>query len=252
MDTLLFVVMGGLIIYIGYSNFTLIKRYKQNKLYIEYYEDVLNDTEGCYQNIINFIEKEKTEEFKNKGKVIKLYYELGHGINEDTLSQIDFSKIFCKKNGVDDKQVNLNSDTFVFAMLAMAKAYSNKDNQTIETLANKLSNVEGLEYHLEYQLCSAFAKALTNSDDKGIALFKSLLEGTYTDYKYEKNMIGLYKRIAAMMLIFSNEEVEDYFKSDMHQFAKPLIGRCFLQDLNLYEQYKPVDEEVEEIQEEKE
>lgn len=244
MDTLLFVVMGGLIVYIGYNNFTLIRRYKQNKEYIECYEDVLNDAENCYERINNFIEKEKTEEFKNKAKVIKLYYELGHNIETDTLAKIDLVPIFCKKNSVDDKLVNLNSDTFVFIMLAMAKAHSNNDTNTIELLSVKLNSVDGLQSHLEYQLSIAFSKALLSNDDKGIALFNSLLEGAYTDYKYEKNMIGLYKRIAAMMLIFLDQEVEDYFKSDMHQFAKPIIGERFLKDLGLYEKYKPVDEEV--------
>ena len=76
MDSILFVLLLMILVYVGFSNVLLIRRYKQNKKYIDCYSEALNDVETAYNHLNEFIEKEKTQEFKNKAKVIKLYYEL--------------------------------------------------------------------------------------------------------------------------------------------------------------------------------
>lgn len=244
MDILLFVVLFGILGYIGYKNFALIKRYKQNKVYIEAYEMVLNNQDNSYEKINDFIDHEKSSEYKNKGRIIKLFSELSNGKNcEETLDQIDLKAIFYKKNKLNNQLVNLNSDSFVFIILCMAKAYENHKSSIIEDLKDKLNEIEGLQQHLEYNEIIAFSNSLLKKEDRGNTIMNSLLDGTYTDYLYEKNMIGLYKRIAAATLALNKENFDEYYAIDLHNFAKPLIGETLLKSLGLYETYKPLSDE---------
>jgi len=240
MDKLLFVVMGFILTYIIISNFSLIKRYKQNKTYIASYQEVLYNKENSYDNISNFIENEKSLEFKNKGRVIKLYSELCNGLDySETLNLIDFKAIFKIKGKYKNNLVNLNSDSFVFVILVMIKAYVLKKKDISKVLIDKLNEVSELQTRLEYQEILALASALNRKDDYGTGFMKNVLEGGYTDYYYEKNMIGLYKRIAASILTFNLESIDEYFKNDLYSFAKPIIGESILKGLGLYEEYKP-------------
>lgn len=251
MDSMLFIVLLMILLFVGTKNITLIKRFKQNKKYIDCYEAILNDKEDAYDHVNEFIQTEKTQEFKNKGKVLKLYYEMWKDIDyKSTLEDIDLKSIFCKKDKIDNNLVNLNSDTFVFIILAMGKANVKNNSEVIDTLVDKLNEISGLEQHLEYQEIIAYTKALQNKDDKGNAIMNSLLDGTYTEYIYEKNMIGLYKRIAAAILDYNEQPFDEFFKEDLYNFAKSIIGESILKDLGLYEKYKLVEEAKEEEPEE--
>lgn len=244
MDKLLFAVMALIIIYVTIKNFSLIKRYKHNKEYIECYQDVLHNKDNCYDRIKKYIDSEKSDEYKNKARVIQLYYELGNAIdNKELLDSIDLKKVFFDKGKYDKNLVNLNSDVFIFIMLAMAKAYEKNRIDVINIIVDKVKTISELNFRLEYQEISALADALCKNNDCGNTFMHSLLDGNYTDYAYEKNLIGLYKRIASSTLAFNNEEFEGFFKSDLHSFSKSLIGESLLKSLGIYNAYKPIDEE---------
>lgn len=233
-----------IIIFISFKNIQLIKRYKQNKEYIECYQDALSGKEDAYDRVIKYIEKEKDIEFKNKASIIKLYLEI-HNDKEynETLKGIDFKTIFVKKDKLSDQLVKLNSDTFIFVVLIAAQANVKNKKDVLDSLVNKLNDVIDLNKYLEYHLCISFINAMNNIDDKGIKFMTNLLEGNYTEYVYEKNMIHLYKRIAATTLAYNNELNDEYFKEDLHKFAESKIGELLLKDLTLYELYKPIVEE---------
>lgn len=258
MDSLLFVVMFVLIIFIGIKNVSLIKRYRQNKEYIEVYQKTLMNEEDAYDAINKYIENEKSNEFKNKARLIKIYCCLNSNIDySDALNELDLKAIFYKKGSVDNSLVRLNTDSFIFMMLSFSKAYANKDTKVIEDLDNKLKELSGLDNQLEYKETIDMAEVLLNKSND-MSFFNSLLEGTYSSYVYEKKLIGLFKRIASTMLAFKNQQFDEYFRNDLHSFAKSKIGENLLKNLGLYETYKPIveesldvnDEEVKEIKEE--
>ena len=56
MDYMLFGFMALLLLYTVYRNVTLLKRYKQNKEYIECYKAILRGDENAYERISNFID----------------------------------------------------------------------------------------------------------------------------------------------------------------------------------------------------
>lgn len=249
MDILLFVIMICLFGYISVKNITLIKRYKHNKKYIACYQNVFHEKENCKDDLDLYIESEKSDEYKNKAKIIKLYYELNNGLDfKDTINDIDFKAIYYSKGVVDKNQLKYNSDSIIFMMMCFAKAYEVNSKDAIELFCKKTEEYKELEIALEYNELLALAKALTNTDDKGSAFLRNILDGAYTEFLYDKNMIGLYKRIAASTLIFNMEEVDEYFRNDLHSFANTFVGEHFLKSLGLFDIYK-VEEPQQEVAE---
>lgn len=253
MDKLLFVIMIGMLIFISYKNITLIKRYKHNKEYIESYKNVLEDSENAHNIISNYIESETSLEYKNRAKIIKLYCELNKNIDYvETLNDIDLKPIYFNKDKYDNKLVNLNSDSFVFIILSIAKAYECGKNDVGNVLVEKLKAIPELERRLEYQEVIVFFDVLTKSSKDGIKFMNDVLNGSYTEYIYEKNLIGLYKRIASSTLAFKKQDIDEYFINDLHKFSKSKIGASILMSLGIYEKYKPLEDDVvEDKQEEK-
>lgn len=243
MDKLLFVIMIGMFIFILVKNFSLLKRYKQNKEYVDSYQAVLHNDENCYERINSFVEQEKTNEFKNKGRIIKLYCELNNDLDyQKTLDELNIRDIYYAKGKLDANQVKFNSDSFIFIMIVLAKAYSKNKNDVIDSLVNKVSELTELDNRLEYKEIIEFGNALKAVEDKGNGFMHNLLDGQYTEYVYDKNLIGLYKRIASSTLAFNNEEFDDFFRGDLHSFAKSMIGESILRSLGIYETYKPIEE----------
>ena len=76
MDYMLFGFMALLLLYTVYRNVTLLKRYKQNKEYIECYKAILRGDENAYERISGFIDSQKDQEFASKARLLKLYVEL--------------------------------------------------------------------------------------------------------------------------------------------------------------------------------
>ena len=94
MEILFFVAMMSLLVYVMYRNITLVKRYRHNKEYIECYKEMLAGTETAYERISAYIEEEDSAEFKNKGRVLKLYEQMD--TEEDisqTLNDLDLNSL---------------------------------------------------------------------------------------------------------------------------------------------------------------
>lgn len=243
MDILMFVVLLGIFIFICIKNFSLFKRYSKNKKYIDLYKKALYNEENSHDLVLNYLENEKSEEFKNKVRIIQIYNELENGMDvANTLNDINLKPIFYKNNKYDNELVKLNSDAFVFMILDIAKAYELNKLDVADTIINKLNEYKELEQRVEYLTLFSVYKAVKKEDDCGNGFMKSLHDGTYTDYIYDKSMIGLYKRSASTILAFNNEEFDEFFKNDLYAFAKTFIGERLLKSLGLYETYKPVEE----------
>lgn len=260
MDLVFFVALICLIIYIGYRNFELYRRYRHNKEYIECYRAMLNGSDNAYERIQKYVEEEDLPEFKNKGLILKLYMELDSEIDyRKTLEEINLKQIFYKKDKYSKQLVALNSDVFIWYFLDMAKARRLSKFDALDVLNEKLFGLRELENRVEYRLAKAIYFALCEKEDAGVTFLSGLLEGNYAGLEYEKNLIGLYKRFASSTLAYSGEPMEEYYKNDLHAFASTAIGRNYMSELEIYEKYPPADkpnpdaeaEEVEENQEDK-
>ncbi len=240
MEILFFVAMMSLLVYVMYRNITLVKRYRHNKEYIECYKEMLAGTETAYERISAYIEEEDSAEFKNKGRVLKLYEQMD--TEEDisqTLNDLDLKEIFFKKGKYSRKQTVMNVDVFVWIYLVMAKARRLSKFDVLNGLCEKFNELEGLENRMEFQLIRAIYNALCEKEDAGVEFLSSVLDGGFAQYEYEKNLIGLFKRFAAATLAYSGEPMEDYYKEDLRDFASTQIGSGYMKDLEIYEKYLP-------------
>lgn len=240
MDKLLFIIMTIMLCYIVYKNITIIARYKHNKGYVKLYQEALKNDENAISHINEYIDNEKSQEYKNKARIIRLICLISNNAPEyeNAIKELDLHYIFYKNNKVNDNLIKLNSDSFIFIILALAKAYENYRLNIIDDIKSKIMELDGLKNRLEYNEILAFIDAISFRNDKGNKFMHSLLDGSYSEYTYDKNLIGLYKRIASSTLTFSNEDIDEYFKNDLYSFAKTLIGESLLKSLRLYEIYK--------------
>jgi len=240
MEIVFFAAMFVLLSYVTYRNFILIGRYRHNKEYIECYGDMLADTEGAYDRVCRYIDKEKSEECKSKGRVLKLYQQLDRPEDPmETLQGIDLKEVFYNKGKFSRQKMMMNSDVFVWLYMNMAKARKLSKFDVLNGLYEKIVELDQLENRVEFQLAKAIYNALCEKEDAGVGFLSGLLEGNYAGYGYEKNLIGLYKRFASSTLAYSGEPMEEYFKEDLHSFAATKIGKNYMNDLEIYEKYLP-------------
>ena len=246
MDYMLFGFMALLLLYTVYRNVTLLKRYKQNKEYIECYKAILRGDENAYERICSFIDTRKDQEFAGKGRLLKLYEEIDQKLPyQETLNAVNLEDVFYKNGKADKSRYTLNCDLFVWIYIIMAKARQISGFDVLNDLYDKVKALQGMDDCLEYRETEAIYNALCEKEDGGVKFFTDLLEGNYTEYRYDKNLIGTFKRFAAATLAYGGEPMEEYFKQDLHSFAETLIGKSYLENLGIYDKYLPLTENTE-------
>lgn len=240
---LLFLFLILILIFIIYKNVILISRFRYNKKYMSLYQDAFNNNENAYDDINSFINKTKSNEYKNKAYILKVFIELDKALDySGSLKSLDLKSLYYRKNKISNEQIKLNCDSFVFMMMLLAKAYSKDDKDFNSLLINKINEVEGLDNRIEYLEILALNNALNKYEDFGINFSRMLHDGSYIEYIYEKNLIGLYKRIASTILAFNKLLTDEYYENDLHIFASTLIGKNIMKDMGLYDEYKPLEE----------
>lgn len=237
MNNFIIIILLALIfMYSLFMNFKLIKRYSSNKEYVECYKAMNYKDEGCKERIEKFINETKTDLFKNKARVLLLCCRLDDKQDYgDILNELDLRSVFYVKNKFSAKETDLNSDIFIWVIEAMIKAKKNKDKKLIEGLYAKFNGCDELESYAEFRTVSAVKNALLDKSD--IKWFHDLLDGEYTDYKYDKKLIGIYKRISSCMCAYFKESIDEYFVSDLGKFKNTMIGANIMKDLGIYDKY---------------
>lgn len=240
MNYLLYAALIALLGYVIYHNVTVIMSYRHNKEYIECYQAMLSNEEGVYERINRYIDEQKEPEFINKGRILKLYCALRDDLDySKTLEDLDLKQIFCPNGRLSKKKIDINSDIFIWIFMCLGLARNLSRFDVLEALNEKLNDLN-MDDRLEIKEAKAIYKALSESDTSGVDFLNDILQGNYVDYEYDKNLISLYKRIAACTLAYSGEPIEDYYKEDLRSFASTLIGQGYMKSLEIYEKYPPV------------
>ena len=60
-----------------------------------------------------------------------------------------------------------------------------------------------------------------------------LINGEYSSYVYEKRLIGLYKREAALFLFLNDDLDDEFWKQDLKHFYETKIGKHLIKNLKL-------------------
>ena len=228
----------------SFKNFQKGKQYKRNKGYIDVYTKVLRGSENAYEELSSYIEKESDPTLKTKAMLVKINEDLGNKEVNEELNNIDIKNIFFDKEFFSNEKTDLNSEAFLWLILILSKASSLGLIDVMKTTYDKVNEYdEILKNRVEYQVFKSTYFVLTNKES--LEFLKSLLAGEYSGYTYDKNLIGIYKKVAACLLAYLKEDLDESDKLLINSFVTTLIGSRFTKDLGIYDEYK-VEEDIKE------
>ena len=249
MDLIFLVILIALTISMFSKNFKKAGQYRKDKTYIDIYTKILKNEEGAYDELVSYLGTETDACLKAKSNLIKTYVDLDkHPENVDNdIDEIDFMHdiFFDGENFVKEKII-LNSEVFIWLILILSKARANTMIGAMNHINDKVSAYdEEMKDYVEYQVYKSAYLSLLEKNLDGIKFLKNLLSGEYHEYKYDKNLIGIYKKIAASLLAYMAEPLDEGDDDLIKEFTETLIGSRFTKDLEIYDRFH-----VEEVKEE--
>lgn len=249
MDLIFLVILIVLTISMFSKNFKKAGQYRKDKTYIDIYTKILKNEEGAYDELVSYLGSETDACLKAKSNLIKTYVDLDkHPENVDNdIDEIDFMHdiFFDGENFVKEKII-LNSEVFIWLILILSKARANTMIGAMNHINDKVSAYdEEMKDYVEYQVYKSAYLSLLEKNLDGIKFLKNLLSGEYHEYKYDKNLIGIYKKIAASLLAYMAEPLDEGDDDLIKEFTETLIGSRFTKDLEIYDRFH-----VEEVKEE--
>lgn len=249
MDLIFLVILIALTISMFSKNFKKAGQYRKDKTYIDIYTKILKEEEGAYDELVSYLGSETDACLKAKSNLIKTYVDLDkHPENVDSdIDEIDFMHdIFFDGENFSKEKIILNSEVFIWLILILSKARANTMIDVMNHINDKVSAYdEEMKDYVEYQVYKSAYLSLLEKNFDGIKFLKTLLSGEYQEYKYDKNLIGIYKKIAASLLAYMAEPLDEGDDDLIREFTETLIGSRFTKDLEIYDRFH-----VEEVKEE--
>lgn len=250
MDLIFLVILIALTISMFSKNFKKAGQYRKDKTYIDIYTKILKNEEGAYDELVSYLGSETDTCLKAKSNLIKTYVDLDkHPENVDNdIDEIDFMHdIFFDGENFSKEKIILNSEVFIWLILILSKARANTMIDVMNHINDKVSAYdEEMKDYVEYQVYKSAYLSLLEKNFDGIKFLKTLLSGEYQEYKYDKNLIGIYKKIAASLLAYMAEPLDEGDDDLIKEFTETLIGSRFTKDLEIYDKYH-VEEPKEEV-----
>ena len=249
MDLIFLVILIVLTISMFSKNFKKAGQYRKDKTYIDIYTKILKNEEGAYDELVSYLGTETDTCLKAKSNLIKIYVDLDkHPENVDSdIDEIDFMHdIFFEGENFVKEKIILNSEVFIWLILILSKARTNTMIDAMNHINDKVSAYdEEMKDYVEYEVYKSAYLSLLEKNLDGIKFLKTLLSGEYQEYKYDKNLIGIYKKIAASLLAYMAEPLDEGDDDLIKEFTETLIGSRFTKDLEIYDRFH-----VEEVKEE--
>lgn len=243
MDLIFLVILIALTISMFSKNFKKAGQYRKDKTYIDIYTKILKNEEGAYDELVSYLGSETDTCLKAKSNLIKTYVDLDkHPENVDSdIDEIDFMHdIFFDGENFSKEKIILNSEVFIWLILILSKARANTMIDVMNHINDKVSAYdEEMKDYVEYQVYKSAYLSLLEKNFDGIKFLKTLLSGEYQEYKYDKNLIGIYKKIAASLLAYMAEPLDEGDDDLIKEFTETLIGSRFTKDLEIYERFEP-------------
>ena len=252
MNSIFVVIMFVVLIMMFSSSTRKLRAAKKDGRYVDCYLKVLRDEEGSHENLNNYINEETSPELKNKSLIVKVYTDMLDQQNvSETVERINFEDVFGVNGNNTSERVTRNSDSFVWLILDLAKAKELGNEGLMDTLYEKVSQY-AMDNQVEYLVFKAAYEIFKNKEDKDTSFLKKFLQGDYVGYAYDKQLVGFFKKFAATLLVYANEEVAPEDEGMLKDFALTQIGNRLMKSLNLLDRYlvKENDEEAPQVEEE--
>ena len=213
MDLIFLVILIALTISMFSKNFKKAGQYRKDKTYIDIYTKILKEEEGAYDELVSYLGSETDACLKAKSTLIKIYVDLDKApeLVEADVDAVDFMHdIFFEGENFMKERIISNSEVFIWLILILSKARANTMIDVMNHINDKVSVYdEQMSNYVEYQVYKSAYSSLLEKDVEGINFLKVLLCGEYHEYKYDKNLIGIYKKIAASLLAYMAEPLDD-------------------------------------------
>lgn len=245
MNYVILAILLVLTLLMSYKNFKRIGQYKKDKTYIDLYTKVLRGEDSVHDELNSYIESENDSCLNTKARIVKAYDDLLLGNNpSEELKDVNIKNIYYENDKFSSEKAKLNSEIFVWLTLMLSKARCLSMIDLMNELYTKVNaHEEDLKILVEYQVFKSAYNSLLEKGTDGITFLKQLLQGEYSEYVYDKNLIGIYKKIACCVLAFEGEPLEDSDKEMLAEFTGTLVGNRFTRDLEIYDKYAPKEEE---------
>lgn len=235
-------VMLGLIVFFSVSFVFLIKRNRKNKKIVDCITS-FDDEKLFFEKLESYLKITNDPEFYMKGIVLNLWGAVFYNHDDEILPLLD--KVNCfplvdNKGPFKRDTAQLNEDSLYYLCLACCNTlYGRKDIGKLERFKNKISeNSEYLKDTLAYHVSLHAFKLYEEKDELGEEFFKNILDGDYSDYKYAKQLIGMYKDLCQAYLakIYSVQNRKndfDLIKEDIQRFYDTKLGKRYLTELGV-------------------
>lgn len=212
---------------------------RKDAKYVETYTGVLKKSETAGEQLDSYYETETEPSLKNKTAVVKIFNDLNNDkdVNE-IVENLDIKSIVCLGDKVNLENITENSDVFIWLNLLLTKAKSKENYDVIKKVYEKVSQFdEDLKNNVEYNVFKTTYNCMVDSNETSYEFLRDLLEGNYAHYTYDKQLIGVYKKIAVALLAYKGQEIKEEDKVLLEEFATGQIGNFFLGDLNILDRF---------------
>ena len=239
MNSFLLIMMALLVVLMFTKSTKKARMLGKDSEYISAYTKILKKEDGAEEFLDEYIAKENNQPLLNKARIIKLFKNLEEERDtKEVLDTLDFSAIFDDNAVSAPEKVSQNSDMFIWLVLCLAKAKKKTQIEVMNNLYEKVAVFdEPLSKTVEYNIFkSAYGLLLDKGESDKEFLYK-LLSGDYVDYVYDKQLIGVNKKIAASLLSYCRDEISDEDKTILNDFAITQVGNILMRDLDILDEY---------------
>lgn len=249
----------GLTLIMVISFVLLIRRNINNKKIVDCIM-IFDDESLFFSKINSYLETAKNQEFIEKAKILKLWGNVFYKRDDEVIPLLESINLIpiVVGNGFNKKnKLQLNEDCLYYLCLASCNTlYGRKNFELLNKFREKLNEYDVLlEKNLAYAISKESFRLYDNEGDKGEGFFLKVIEGEYGGYNYSKQLIGIYKKICSSFLakIYSDKNDTESFekvKEDVIYFYETIMGKRYLSELNVNEQWLQTSEEVKEVEQE--
>lgn len=235
MGNILLVLLIFVIVFL-IKNIILIRDLVISKNYKKIYKGILERDPDIINKTEEYLKTEKNEYLIYKTYILLMYLYLQNDIDpKEMIEKIDFGKVMLKNGKYNTQYANLNSDMIIWTLCSL---YRLKNKGYLDTIKEKMDKLKDyFDNHIEYKVFYG-AYALLNNDTENSKFLNDLVNGDYPKLNYDKQLIGVTKRIALAYIASLNKEKNIEYVDELKILAGSMLGKNLLIDLDIYEIYK--------------
>ena len=233
----LFYAMIILMVVITISNVRKMKSFGNERGFIDVYGKVLDGQDKAREELEEYLNTNQIEYLSAKAMLVKIYDDLRNGLEyREDIEKLNLAPLFTSNGQFSKEMFNKNCDVFIWLSLIYAVAYKNNLKDAADEIDRKMMVFKDkFNSFLEYHLYLGYMSSLNRNKNDDYKFLQKLIDGEYNGLIYEKKLIGLYKREAAIFLFKNNDLKDEFWLQDLKHFKETKIGSHLIEDLGLSE-----------------